>query len=607
MKDPRMKRLYLGTVVVALLFSTARAPARAQVTAPSPVRDTVTEVLARLKRERGTDELQKLTPAQAEQFLTPQEREVLASRHVTFGVNVPVRVTVLRDTRLETQPFWLHARGFQQTDIRLRHGKVVYDAWQKDFSAGPIGLGVHSLSTGSDHYLVTVAPQQAGEQLKVTDLYPPQLQLATFKAGVEPYTDQPDTLAAVPPELEGQILIRTDTDLEEDARFVGVFRVTQYPASQRPDQVVLTWSGDPHTSQTIQWRTSTNVTHGYVQYQENPHEERARSRKLARATATTVKLETFTLLNDPVIHRHTAVLHGLKPGTTYVYSVGDGTAAGWTEPAEFTTATANTQSFSFIYMGDAQNGLDKWGRLTHTAFGFRPEAAFYLMAGDLVNRGAERDDWDSLFHNAEGVFDHRPLMPAIGNHECQGGRPKLYLKEFALPANGPKGIEPKRAYSFEYSDALFVVLDANLAPASQTAWLEQKLAQTRCAWKFVMFHQPAYSSGGNRDNPELRAAWTPIFDKHHVDMVLQGHDHAYLRTYPLRGGQRMPSSREGTVYVISVSGTKHYLQGKHDYTEVGITNVSTFQVLDLQTNPKRLCYRAYDGDTKVRDELVIEK
>ena len=26
----------------------------------------------------------------------------------------------------------------------------------------------------------------------------------------------------------------------------------------------------------------------------------------------------------------------------------------------------------------------------------------------------------------------------------------------------------------------------------------------------------------------------PIFDKHHVDLVLQGHDHAYLRTYPLR-------------------------------------------------------------------------
>ena len=309
------------------------------------------------------------------------------------------------------------------------------------------------MSGDNDHYLVTLAAQQPGDQIKVTDLYPHQLQLATFKAGVEPYIDQPDTLASVPPELEGQILIRTDTDREEDAQLVNLFRVTQYPASERPDQLVLTWSEDPRISQTIQWRTSTKVRHGYVRYQEKPVDNRVNPRKPARATAVTIKLETPTLLNDPVIHRHTAVLRGLAPGTTYVYSVGDGSEAGWTEPAEFTTAPASAQSFSFVYMGDAQNGLDRWGALVHNAFRSHPEAAFYLMAGDLVNRGAERNDWDSLFHNAEGIYDRRTLVPAIGNHECQGRKPKLYLKEFALPKNGPRGIEPKHAYSFEYGNA----------------------------------------------------------------------------------------------------------------------------------------------------------
>ena len=308
-----------------------------------------------------------------------------------------------------------------------------------------------------------------------------------------------------------------------------------------------------------------------------------------------------------MIHRHTAVLRGLSSGTTYVYSVGDGSEAGWTEPAEFSTAPASAQPFSFIYLGDAQNSLDRWGTLVHNAFRSHPEAAFYLMAGDLVNRGADRDDWDSLFHNADGIYDRRALVPAIGNHECQRGKPELYLKQFALPRNGPKSIESERAYSFEYGKALFVILDANLDPVTQTAWLEQKLSQTQAAWKFVMFHQPAYSSGGNRDNLEVRAAWTPLFDKYHVDMVLQGHDHAYLRTYPLRAGERVPSPREGTVYVISVSGTKSYAQAKHDYTEFGMTNVPTFQVLGLQTNPNRLQYRAYDADAKLRDELVIEK
>jgi acid phosphatase type 7 len=607
MKDAHMKKLCLPVVLGLLLLPGTNVLLHAQQTNHPSVRDTVAGVITRLKREMPADELQKLTPDQAEQFLTPQEREILAGEHVTFRVNVPVRLTVLRDTRLGSQPFWLRTRGFQQTDIRLRHSKVVFDAWQKDFAPGPVGLGVHSLSGGSDHYLVTLAPQHAGDQIKVTDLYPPQLELATLKAGVEPYIDQPDVLTAVPPELEGQLLIRTDTDREEDARFVGVFRVTQYPASERPDQIVLTWSEDPRTSQTIQWRTSTKVAQGHVQYQAKPANKSAQAPNPSRATANTVKLETLTLLNDPVIHRHTAVLRGLSLGTTYTYSVGDGSEAGWTEPAEFTTAPSSTQSFSFIYMGDAQNGLDKWGTLAHTSLRSHPEGAFYLMAGDLVNRGAERDDWDSLFYNAQGVWTHRPVMPTIGNHECQGGKPKLYLKEFALPVNGPKEIEPERVYSFEYGNALFVVLDGNLAPASQAAWLEQKLSHTQSTWKFVMFHQPAYSSGGNRDNAGLRAAWTPLFDKYHVDMVLQGHDHAYLRTYPMRAGQRVASPKEGTVYVISVSGTKSYPQPKHDYTEVGMTKVATFQVLDIQTNPNRLQYRACDADTKVRDELVIEK
>ena len=607
MKYAHRNKLCLAGILSLLLLPGRNVLVHAQQGGNPEVRDTVTGVITRLKREMPTNELQKLTPAQAAQFLTPREREILGTRQLTFRVNVPVRVTVLRDSRLGIQPFWLRERGFQPTDITVKHSKVVYDAWQKDFAAGPVGLGVHALSWDYDHYLVTLAPKRPGDVIKVTDLCPHQLQLATFKAGVEPYIDQPDTLASVPPELEGQILIRTDTEREVDAQLVNVFRVTQYPASERPDQIVLTWSEDPRTSQAIQWRTSTQVRHGYVRYQVKPGDNFASPRKPARATATTTKLETLPLLNDPVIHRHTAVLRGLAPGTTYVYSVGDGSDAGWTEPAEFTTAPASAQPFSFMYLGDAQNGLDRWGVLVHNAFRSHPEAAFYLMAGDLVNHGAERDDWDSLFHNAEGIYDRRTLVPSIGNHECQGRRPKLYLKQFALPKNGPKGIEPKRDYSFEYGNALFVILDANLAPTSQTAWLEQKLSQTHAAWKFVMYHQPAYSSGGNRDNVEVRAAWTPLFDKYHVDMVLQGHDHAYLRTYPLRAGQRMPSPREGTVYVISVSGTKSYAQAKHDYTEVGITNVPTFQVLDIQTNPNRLQYRAYDADTKLRDELVIEK
>jgi hypothetical protein len=388
---------------------------------------------------------------------------------------------------------------------------------------------------------------------------------------------------------------------------LNVFRFTQHPATRTPDQVILTWSGDPRTSQSIQWRTDTNVIAGKVRFDKkanfNPFS--GLRREPLEVPARTETLASNFLVNDPVVHRHTAALTNLEPGTTYMYSVGDG--EHWSEPAEFITAPNGVAPFSFIYMGDAQNGLDRWGSLIKNAYRSRPDVAFYIMAGDLVNRGADRDDWDSLFYNAHGVYNNRQLVPALGNHECQGGHPTLYLNQFDLPRNGPTTLEEERAYSFEYSNALFVILDSNSKPASQTAWLEEQLSGSQATWKFVVYHHPAYSSGPNRDNADVRQEWTPLFDKYHVDLALQGHDHAYLRTYPLKKNNRVATPAEGTIYIVSVSGVKMYDQVQRDYTEFGMTNVATYQVLDIQISGDRLVYRAYDIDGKLRDELVIEK
>ena len=65
-------------------------------------------------------------------------------------------------------------------------------------------------------------------------------------------------------------------------------------------------------------------------------------------------------------------------------------------------------------------------------------------------------------------------------------------------------------------------------------------------------------------------------------MALQGHDHAYLRTYPMKDGKRVDTTNEGTVYIVSVSGVKMYEQDPRDYTEFGMTNTATYQVLDIQ-------------------------
>jgi hypothetical protein len=151
------------------------------------------------------------------------------------------------------------------------------------------------------------------------------------------------------------------------------------------------------------------------------------------------------------------------------------------------------------------------------------------------------------------------------------------------------------------------MLDSNLPPESQAAWLEEQLANSDATWKFVVYHHPAYSSSPTRDNPGVRTVWGEIFDRHHVDMALQGHDHAYLRTKPMKGGQPVGSTAEGTVYVVSVSGIKYYEVGEFDYTDFAMANTSTYQLLDIQVQGDRLLYRAYDLDGNLRDELEFKK
>jgi acid phosphatase type 7 len=96
-----------------------------------------------------------------------------------------------------------------------------------------------------------------------------------------------------------------------------------------------------------------------------------------------------------------------------------------------------------------------------------------------------------------------------------------------------------------------------------------------------MFHHPLYPSRNEKGKPALRKAWLELFDTYHVDLVLQGHDHAYLRTYAMKADKRVASPKEGTIYIVSNAGAKHYKQTDHAYIDKGMTKLSTLQVLDI--------------------------
>src|SRR5262249_46899692 len=154
---------------------------------------------------------------------------------------------------------------------------------------------------------------------------------------------------------------------------------------------------------------------------------------------TSRPLETPDLLNDPSVIRHHARATGLEPSTSYAYSVGDGTTEGMSPWSVVRTGPGRGEDVHLIYLGDPQCGLEGRGRVLAEAYRRRPETGAILSAGDLVDRGNERTNWDHFFLRAAGVFDRVPVMPAVGNHEYLDAGPKLYRAFFTLPANGPAG------------------------------------------------------------------------------------------------------------------------------------------------------------------------
>jgi acid phosphatase type 7 len=567
------------------------------------VRDTMDGIVQRMVGSLGAEELLRVDNSAVQRFVATGDRAVLATQYWHFEVNVPVVVSVLRDVKQAEVPFWLAPAGFRKTDLKVANEEYEYEVWQKSFEKGRVGLGINGFSRHRPHYFVCVGPEQPGTKLKLSHFFPVDQQVMEMGEGAWIYHDWPDlVLTKVPDALKGQTLLPTYRGRAREAQLVEAFRKTPFPSSGKPDQVVLTWSESPGTTQTIQWRTGPAVAGGKVRYRPKTASAGGTWNE-QRAVRQTI--EDRFLVNDPRVNHFTATLRGLKPGMTYVYSVGGDTEDLWSEPCEFTTAPGKDEPFTFIFLSDTHNS-PACGKLLARALESYPETAFCTISGDLVGTGQQREDWDQLFEHTRDFARGRSLVPAIGNHDAIDGLgADLYLSLFGLPTNGAPRLQPEHSYSLEYAHALFLVLDATASVEDQRPWLEAQLARTKATWKFAVFHFPPY--GPDVDYPEIIREWCSVFDQYHVDFVLSGHVHDYVRTHPIRNGKRVGSPAEGTVYLVTVSVPgRPGKMSKPDHVAVAEhPGLPLYQVFTI--NGKRLVMRSCDVEGKVRDEFVVEK
>ena len=344
------------------------------------------------------------------------------------------------------------------------------------------------------------------------------------------------------------------------------FLLTLPVSASSPKWTRLSWAGnDASESMAITWNTEAPTDESIVEWGITP--------QLGNSTSG-----TSFLANDNIGTVHEVELVELSPDTQYYFRVGG--AGAWSTVHSFRTAPLpGCGTMRFVVLGDNRSQDDHgpaqhWPDIYAHAISEGPD--FVLDTGDLVKDGEESSQWINYLEDSSPLLPLAPHMPSLGNHDddTQDGDYANYNQVFQLPRNHVTVTEDY--YFFTWSDAFFVALSTStymggsIPFQEQADWLDQVLTDNPRKWKFVYFHHPIYTSHAiidvlfdefelNHPPNELNqnAALVPIFDKHHVDLVFNGHNHYYERFSPMFGGggaeQGNPvnSTDEGTVYLIT--------------------------------------------------------
>lgn len=278
-----------------------------------------------------------------------------------------------------------------------------------------------------------------------------------------------------------------------------------------------------------------------------------------KQTATTVTNE-----DSEKYFSNKVTVKELKENTRYYYQVYQN--GQWQETKTYRTKSFS--DFSFLYVGDPQIGACKkqtnssgeymdtkapylaarndafnWNNILKDALSDHPNVSFMVSAGDQVNDGASEIEYAGYL-GAEALSS-LPVSTTIGNHDSGS-------LNYTWHYNNPNAFDGENTeytagktkagtdYYYTYGDVLFIVLDTNnYNCATHKNVIKKAVSENPNAkWRVVTFHQDIYGSGldhSDSDGMILRTQLTPIMDEYDIDVVLQGHDHTYSRTFQLSG------------------------------------------------------------------------
>lgn len=291
--------------------------------------------------------------------------------------------------------------------------------------------------------------------------------------------------------------------------------------------------------------------------------------------------------------QHTVRLSGLTPGGKYAYRVGNAERGWWSDWATLEAPDGGNE-VTFFHMSDPQSQNEKqytegWANVVSKAFELYPEGKFIANSGDLVDYGRNNHQWQWMFDTASSNLMSTYLMPATGNHEEKDDYSTV--SNFILPNMPEQDTVSGVYYSFDYNNVHVAVLNTNdlnekdALSDKQIDWLKQDMKGSDARWKVVMFHKALYSNGSHYDDDDvvaMRKQLGKLMPELDIDLVLQGHDHVYLRTYTLDNNRKV---RDTVTYLKGPDGTayKTFVQPKGTlYTIDGCAGVKLYKTKDVE-------------------------
>lgn len=311
---------------------------------------------------------------------------------------------------------------------------------------------------------------------------------------------------------------------------------------------------------------------------------------------------------DGTYYSNKVTITGLEENKTYYYQVYQNGL--WSEVKKY--QAKDFQNYSVLYIGDPQIGACKnqtssenetmsgsiaarndsynWNEIITDAWN-NHKVSFMISAGDQVNSASNEYEYAGFLYPS--VMEAAPLATTIGNHDSGS---YSYTWHFNNPNSFDIYHEVQSGYTdghtnagsdyyYTYGNVLYIVLDTNNYNCATHENVIAKAVEENpdCTWRVVTFHHDIYGSGADHANSDgmiLRTQLTPLMDKYDIDVVLQGHDHTYSRSYQLTS-----DGKDHTAY------NKSSYQSDEDYLN--------------QNNCYNLCSTKEDGDIVANPEGTV--